>query len=41
MHADWCGHCGTSEIDAGPGEGERVSKEMCAFVKKVDQEQSD
>jgi YgiT-type zinc finger domain-containing protein len=44
VHADWCGHCGASELDAGPGEegkeGERVSKEMCAFVKKVDQEQS-
>jgi YgiT-type zinc finger domain-containing protein len=44
VHADWCSHCGKAELDAGPGpegkEGERISYEMCAFVKKVDQEQS-
>jgi YgiT-type zinc finger domain-containing protein len=45
VHADWCDHCGESEMDAGDGpegaESERVSNEMCAFVKKVNQEQSD
>ncbi|WON74779.1 type II TA system antitoxin MqsA family protein [Nitrosospira sp. Is2] len=45
VYADWCGHCGASELDAGPGEegkeGERVSDEIGAFIKKVNAELSD
>jgi YgiT-type zinc finger domain-containing protein len=45
VHADWCDHCGEAELDAGDGpegkEADRVSDEMGAFIKKVDQEQSD
>lgn len=45
VHADWCDPWGEAELDAGSGpegkEADRVSDEAGAFIKKVDQEQSD
>jgi YgiT-type zinc finger domain-containing protein len=45
VHAGWCDLCGEAELDAGSGpegkEEDRVLDEAGAFVKKVDQEQSD
>jgi YgiT-type zinc finger domain-containing protein len=37
----FCASCGAADLRVQGGEADRVSHEMVAFMKKVDQDQSD
>jgi hypothetical protein len=37
----FCASCGALDLGVQGGEADRVSHEMVAFMKKVDQDQSD